>query len=63
MDEAAETMSDAEMQRRFENGPRVSKGAVMILLGDRIYRREGNVWRLLDNRVHHSIKEMTGGSA
>lgn len=59
---APERLTDEEVQRAFPNGPRIGPGAVMVSIGERIYKRERGVWRLLDNRVFANTGELANGS-
>lgn len=59
--EPAKMLSNEEMQAHFEGGPSI-RNAVLVLLGDQLYKREDGCWRLLDDRAYRSVKEMTNGS-
>lgn len=47
-DELPETLTHQDVQRHFQGGPDITK-AVLALIGSRIYKREGETWRLLDD--------------
>lgn len=58
MDDEAppETLSPDQVNRMRGASP---KSAVLLLLGERMYRNDGGVWRLLDNRTYSTVREMT----
>lgn len=47
-EEYPEEMTGEQMKRAY---PEVKPGAVMVVLGERIYQRSGDRWYLLSNRV------------
>jgi hypothetical protein len=57
MDPVPSVLSPQQVAKLFEGGPS-PKGATMLLLGERIYKNEGGVWRLLDDRTYASVREM-----
>ena len=58
MDDSPETLTSAQVKSISKDG-NVPKGAVLLLVDDRIYQADHGDWRLLDNRCYSSVKEMT----
>jgi hypothetical protein len=55
-------LSDAQVQRCFKDAPSVKKATLALVYG-RMYRREPDGWRLLDDKPRATVREFTDGSS
>lgn len=54
-EDAPETRTHDDVVTHFRRlgAPELKKTAVLVIIGGRMYRREGEMWYLLENRPRH----------